>query len=305
MKLVTFRVSQSSPRVGVVQNDRVYDVTDFVGGLEPMESGTRQARWFEQIPQAGMLKLLGCGSSGLESLRSLLKSGPKSLKHYALQEVDLQAPVMRPGKIIGVGKNYADHAAEVGSVTLTAPKLFSKFPSVVVGPGAQVHAKPIIRKMDYEAELAVVIGSFASQVKAEHALDVIAGYTILNDVSAREFQHDVPQAQTSFAKSMDGFCPMGPWLVTADEIPDPQALDVSLELNGTQMQHGNTAQMIFTVRTLIEYITQYVELEPGDVIATGTPAGVGSARKPPVWLKAGDQVRISVSGIGTLDHGVC
>lgn len=305
MKLVTFRVSHSTLKLGVVQGDAVIDVTDVVGGIKPASTSRRQSEWFEQVAATSMLKLLGCGPAALETLRMYVQSPASVLTSYKLDQVQLQAPIVRPGKIIGVGKNYADHAAEVGSATLAAPKLFTKFSSSVVGPGTQVHAKPIIKKMDFEAELAVVIGRFASQVKAEDALDVVAGYTILNDLSAREFQRDVPQAQTSFAKSMDGFCPMGPWIVTADDIPDPQALDVSLELNGQQMQHGHTSQMIFSVRTLIEYITQYVELEPGDVIATGTPAGVGAARNPPVWLKAGDQVRITVGSIGTLEHGIC
>ena len=305
MKLVTFRKNGSFARIGVVQQDIVYDVTDIVAEMQPQPAGEHQSQWFEQLSATSMLRLLACGQAGMEKLKISLKNSQRSLVQHALESVKLQAPVVRPGKIIGVGKNYADHAVEVGSAKLPAPKLFSKFPSVVVGPNSQVHAKSIIKKMDYEAELAVVIGKFASQVKAEDALDVVAGYTVLNDLSAREFQHDVPQAQTSFAKSMDGFCPMGPWLVTADEIPDPQELDVSLYLNGERMQHGNTAQMIFPVRILIEYITQYVELEPGDVIATGTPAGVGSARKPPVWLKAGDQIRIAISQIGTLEHGIC
>lgn len=304
MKLVTFRANGRPACVGVVHAGRVLDISAFVEKAEPLLPNARARQWIEQIPSHSMLRLLAAGRPGLKALEEHVKAHQADLPSHALEAVELLAPVVRPGKIIGVGKNYADHAAEVGSATLAAPKLFSKFPSVVVGPGFQVPAKPIVKKMDFEAELAVIIGAFASEVSTEDALDVVAGYSILNDISAREFQHDVPQAQTSFAKSVDSFCPMGPWIVTADEIPDPQVLDVKLHLNGTQMQSGHTKSMIFPVRTLIQYITQYVTLEPGDVIATGTPSGVGSARKPPIWLKRGDQVRIDISHIGTLEHGI-
>ena len=161
-----------------------------------------------------------------------------------------------------------------------------------------------VTKLDFEAELAVVIGAFACSVAQARALEVVAGYTALNDVSAREFQFDVSPPQTTFAKSMDGFCPMGPWLVTKDEIPDPQTLEVACFVNGEAMQRGHTKDMIFPVDRLIAYITQYMTLEPGDVIATGTPAGVGAFRKPPVWLKPGDRVRIEVSHIGALEHSI-
>lgn len=301
---MTFRPDGGQVRPGVVAGDRVLDVAGFLD-MHPLQGADRVTQWLEQVPETSMLRLLATGRDGMRALARYVEQRGAELPGYSLEDVRLQAPVMRPGKIIGVGKNYADHAAEVGSEQLPAPKLFSKFPSVVVGPGSSVEARPIIKKMDFEAELAVVIGAFASKISAKDALDVVAGYTILNDVSAREFQRDVPQPQTSFAKSMDGFCPMGPWIVTADEITDPQDLQVSLYLNGQQMQNGHTGSMIFPVRTLIEYITQYVTLEPGDIIATGTPSGVGAARKPPVWLKPGDQIRIDISRIGTLEHGIC
>ena len=158
--------------------------------------------------------------------------------------------------------------------------------------------------MDFEAELAVVIGVYASHVARARALEVVAGYTVLNDLSAREFQFDVSPPQTSLAKSMDGFCPMGPWLVTKDEIPDPQTLEIRCDVNGKTMQHGHTSEMIFPVDRLIEYISGFVTLEPGDVIATGTPAGVGAFRKPPVWLQPGDRIRIEISRVGTLEHAI-
>jgi 2-keto-4-pentenoate hydratase/2-oxohepta-3-ene-1,7-dioic acid hydratase in catechol pathway len=161
-----------------------------------------------------------------------------------------------------------------------------------------------VTKLDLEAEQAVVIGQFASHVARGQGLTAVAGYTALNDVSAREFQFDVSPAQTTFAKSMDGFCPMGPWLVTADEIANPQDLEIRSFLNGSPMQHGNTRDMLFPVDRIIEYVSQYMTLEPGDVIATGTPAGSGAFRDPPVWLQPGDRVRIEISHIGALEHTI-
>jgi 2-keto-4-pentenoate hydratase/2-oxohepta-3-ene-1,7-dioic acid hydratase in catechol pathway len=150
----------------------------------------------------------------------------------------------------------------------------------------------------------VVIGEFVANAPRAHALEAVAGYTVLNDLSAREFQFDVAPPQTTFAKSMDGFCPMGPWLVTRDEVPDPQALELTCFVNGERMQYGRTADMMFPVDRLIEYVTQFMTLEPGDVIATGTPAGVGAFRKPPVWLQPGDRVRMEISRIGVLEHRI-
>ncbi len=216
----------------------------------------------------------------------------------------LLAPLPRPGKIIGVGRNYADHAKEVGSAAPEQPRLFSKAASSVVGPRSVVKRPATVSKLDFEAELAVVIGKFASNVPRARALEVVAGYTALDDVSAREFQFDLSPAQTTFAKSMDGFCPMGPYLVTRDEIADPQGLQIACHVNGECMQRGHTGEMVFPVDRLIEHITRYMTLEPGDVIATGTPAGVGAFRNPPLWLKAGDEIRIEISGIGTLEHRI-
>jgi len=158
--------------------------------------------------------------------------------------------------------------------------------------------------MDFEAELAVVIGGYGRNLPAGEALGLVAGYTVMNDLSAREFQFDMTPAQTSFAKSMTGFAPMGPWLVTRDEVPDPQALEVSCWLNGQQMQHGHTADMLFPVATLIAYLSRFMTLEPGDVITTGTPAGIGAFRSPPVYLQAGDLLRLHVSQVGAMEHRI-
>jgi 2-keto-4-pentenoate hydratase/2-oxohepta-3-ene-1,7-dioic acid hydratase in catechol pathway len=161
-----------------------------------------------------------------------------------------------------------------------------------------------VAKLDYEIELGVVIGTRAKLVTRAEALSVVAGYTILNDVSAREFQFDVAPAQSTFAKSMDEFCPMGPCIVTADEIADPQALSLQLLVNDELLQDGNTHDMIFDVAQLIEYISRFMTLEPGDVIATGTPAGVGAFRTPPRWLQPGDRLRLEIAQIGVLEHSI-
>ena len=220
-----------------------------------------------------------------------------------LSSVRLLAP-LRPGKILGVGRNYGDHAKEVGGPKLEMPRIFMKPASSVVGPGAAVRIPPAVTKPDWEAELGVVIGRRAKDVSEGTALDHVAGYTVLDDVSAREFQFDVPLAMTSFAKGMDGFCPMGPCIATADEVGEPWALDIRCWLNGEEVQHGNTRDLIFSVPALIAFISRYMTLEPGDVIATGTPAGVGHFRDPPRYLKPGDRLRMEVERVGVLEHSI-
>jgi 2-keto-4-pentenoate hydratase/2-oxohepta-3-ene-1,7-dioic acid hydratase in catechol pathway len=220
-----------------------------------------------------------------------------------LAAVQLLAP-LRPGKIVAIGRNYADHALETGVAPFEQPRIIFKLATSVVGPGAVVCRPAGVAKLDFEVELAVVIGRTACRVARAAALDYVAGYTILDDVSAREFQFDVTPAQTSFAKSMDGFAPMGPCLVTADEIADPQRLRLATRVNGKLMQDATTADMLFPVDRLIEYISGYITLEPGDVIATGTPAGIGAFRKPPVWLQPGDHIDMRIEGIGRLEHRI-
>ncbi|MGS0754062.1 fumarylacetoacetate hydrolase family protein [Roseateles sp. GG27B] len=175
----------------------------------------------------------------------------------------------------------------------------------MAAPGAAITRPASVTKLDFEAELAVVIGAYGKDVLEAEALQLVAGYTVLNDLSAREFQFDMAQAQTTFAKSMDGFAPMGPWLVTRDEIADPQTLAVSSWLNGVQMQHGHTADMLFPVARLIAYLSRFMTLEPGDVISTGTPAGVGAFRQPPVYLQPGDRLRFEVTQVGSMEHLIC
>jgi 2-keto-4-pentenoate hydratase/2-oxohepta-3-ene-1,7-dioic acid hydratase in catechol pathway len=208
------------------------------------------------------------------------------------------APVPRPGKIVCIGLNYRDHAAESGLAVPDKPVIFSKFSSCVIAPGEPVVIPTTSERVDFEAELAVVVGRHAKYVSAERAYDYVLGYTVFNDVSARDFQFGDGQWQRG--KSCDTFAPMGPTIVTTDEIPDPHTLRITLRLNGNTMQDSNTNQLIFGVPQLIEFITKSFSLEPGDVIATGTPAGVGFARKPPVYLKPGDVMDIDIEKIGGL-----
>jgi len=212
------------------------------------------------------------------------------------------APVPRPGKLICIGLNYRDHAAESNMPIPERPVVFSKFATAVIAPGEPVVLPPASQQVDYEAELAVVIGRRAKNVCANRALEYVLGYTAFNDVSARDFQFADGQWQRG--KSCDTFAPMGPTIVTADVIPDPHKLSIKLTLNGRTMQDSNTDQLIFGVPELIEFLSQTITLEPGDVIATGTPPGVGFARKPPVFLRPGDVMEVDIDSVGKLNTPV-
>jgi len=212
------------------------------------------------------------------------------------------APVPRPGKLICIGLNYRDHAAESNMPIPSRPVVFSKFSTAVIAPGEPVVLPEASAQVDYEAELAVVIGRRAKKVSANRALDYVLGYTCFNDVSARDFQFADGQWQRG--KSCDTFAPMGPAIVTADTISDPHKLSIKLVLNGRTMQDSNTEQLIFGVPELIEFLSQTITLEPGDVIATGTPPGVGFARKPPVFLRPGDVMEVVIESVGWLNNPV-
>jgi 2-keto-4-pentenoate hydratase/2-oxohepta-3-ene-1,7-dioic acid hydratase in catechol pathway len=214
----------------------------------------------------------------------------------------LLAPVPRPGKLIAIGLNYRDHAAESNMPIPKSPVVFSKFTTSITGPHDKVVLPVKSEQVDYEAELAVVIGRRAKNVAREQALDYVLGYTNINDVSARDFQFADGQWQRG--KSCDTFAPMGEWVVTTDEVPDPHKLSIKLRLNGQTMQDSNTDQLIFGVPELISFLSETITLEPGDVIATGTPPGVGFARKPPVFLKHGDVMEVEIEKLGTLRSSV-
>ena len=210
--------------------------------------------------------------------------------------------ISRPGKIVCVGLNYLDHAQETEQELPKAPLLFAKWPNTLIGDGDPIVLPDASQEVDYEAELGVVIGTTAKHVSEADALDHVAGYICLNDVSARDLQF--ADGQWTRGKSPDTFCPIGPRLVPREEIDDPQALGIRCILNGETMQDSSTAQMIFSVAEIIAYVSQVITLEPGDLIATGTPAGVGVFRDPKVLLKDGDEVSIEIDGLGTLTNPV-
>ena len=254
-------------------------------------------------PEAGILQGAQIAALGADML-TVIESGrqPHGVPSYRLSEVKLLAPIPRPPKFICVGLNYRDHAAETRLEIPKVPTIFNKFTNVVIGPSDPIVLPRVETRPDYEAEFAFVIGRGGRYIPESEAMQHVFGYTIVNDVSARDFQ--MATSQWLMGKTFDTFAPMGPWIVTADEISDPHALDISLEIAGERLQHSNTRELIFKIPELIEYISKVVTLEPGDVVATGTPAGVGFARKPPRYLKPGDEVAISIQGIGTLRNTV-
>ncbi len=233
---------------------------------------------------------------GRESLNRLTSLDPATLPMVE-GNPRIGAPVGLVPKFLGIGLNYRDHAEETGMPIPEVPIMFAKASSCVSGPYDPVLAPKTFQRMDYEVELAVVIGTKAKHVAEAGALGHVAGYCICNDVSERSLQKGGP-GEWIKAKSYDTFGPLGPWLVTTDEIADPQNLDLALDLNGTRMQTGSTSTMIFGIAALVAYISKFMTLMPGDVITTGTPPGVGMARNPRVFLKPGDEIRATISGLG-------
>jgi 2-keto-4-pentenoate hydratase/2-oxohepta-3-ene-1,7-dioic acid hydratase in catechol pathway len=216
----------------------------------------------------------------------------------------LLAPIACPGKVICIGLNYRDHAEESGMPIPEEPICFGKFSSAVVGPEDPVQLPAVAKKVDYEAELVVVIGKLGRNIPESEARSYVAGYMNGNDVSARDWQIGRPGGQWLLGKTPDTFAPTGPYLVTADEVPDPEALSIRLRLNGETMQDSSTKELIFGVDRLIAHLSQLMTLEPGDILFTGTPPGVGAARKPPVFIKPGDTMEVEVEGLGVLRNPV-
>lgn len=220
-----------------------------------------------------------------------------------LQDARLHAPIQRPAKLIGIGLNYSDHAEETGADIPEKPIVFGKYSNSVVGPNEAIRIPEITEQVDYEAELAVIIGRAARNVSEEEALDYVFGYTNANDVSSRDLQFS-EGGQWTRSKSIDTFCPIGPCIVTKDEVPDPQNLSIRATLNGEIVQEGHTSKMIFSVAQIVSFLSSGMTLEPGDVIITGTPPGVGMARDPQLWMKPGDEVIIEIEGLGALTNPV-
>lgn len=281
MKLVTFATGKGN-RLGAVRGDAVIDLAQASGGELPSD----------------MIPFLARGEAAMQIAGQLVETAQASLP---LAAVSLLAPVPSPSKVVAIGQNYMDHCREQGVEPPDRPVIFCKFSTAVIGPGAEIRWDPDLSSMvDYEVELAVVIGPEARRVPQERALDYVAGYTACNDVSARNLQFG--DGQWVRGKSLDTFCPLGPWLVTRDEIPDPQNLAVRTLLNGDVMQDSNTREMIFGVQELVAFASRAFTLLPGDVIVTGTPPGVGIFRDPRVFLGNGDEITVEIEGIGQLTN---
>ncbi|BDG60577.1 fumarylacetoacetate hydrolase family protein [Caldinitratiruptor microaerophilus] len=287
MYLLTFR-DETGLRLGVRTERGVLDV-----------DAARRRLGVRNVPQS-ITEILEGGERALRSLQAFVERVLESGEVEWVDEAGLTlAPaVPQPGKLICVGLNYLDHCRETGMEPPKAPVLFAKWNNALAASGETITLPAASSQVDYEAELAVIIGRRCKGVSPEAALDYVAGYTIMNDVSARDFQFS--DGQWVRAKSQDGFAPLGPYFVTKDEVPDVQDLPIRLLLNGQVMQDSSTAEMIFPVREIVSYISQGITLEPGDVIATGTPFGVGMSRKPPVWLQDGDEVAIEIGRLGRL-----
>ena len=281
MKLATFREGNRT-RIGVVTTEGVID-------LSAQDSG---------LP-TDMLTFLEQGMPALVRARAICASGENAL---GLADVTVEAPIGRPPKILAVGLNYENHTKKSGFDLPEVPMIFNKQSTAVTGPDGDIHLPRESAQLDYEGELAIVIGRRCRRVPSQQAVNVIAGYTIVNDVSLRDWQFR--SATITMGKSWDTHCPMGPYIVTADEVTDPHCLNLRTWVNGQLRQDSNTSQMIFDCYDIIEHLSTAFTLEPGDVIATGTPSGVILETEPKVWLKPGDVVRVAIDQLGAIENRV-
>jgi len=279
MRLVTFQTADGLARPGLWDSSGVVDLAATIPGLP------------DSIREILAADALGKVSEAAQD---------RTLKRVT--QYKLLAPVPDPRKVIGIGLNYRDHAIESGMAIPEEPVVFVKMPTAIAGPGDPIRLPSISQEVDYEAELVAVIGRKAVDVPESRALEYVAGYTVGNDVSARDWQLKKPGGQWVLGKSFSSFAPIGPVLVTRDEIPDPHALPIALKLNGRTMQSSSTSQLIFRIDQIVAYLSRIFPLEPGDVIFTGTPPGVGFARKPQVFLHAGDVCEVSIDGLGVLEN---
>jgi 2-keto-4-pentenoate hydratase/2-oxohepta-3-ene-1,7-dioic acid hydratase in catechol pathway len=292
MKFVS-AVQKGDSFIGMVKDDAVVNVSALAASVGKEIPGT-------------LLEAIEQGEEFTSTVRDLVNQVKAADFTYTLEEVQLLAPIPRPSKnVFCIGKNYRDHAIEMGSEADIPENImvFSKAPTAVIGHGEGIpsHSK-VTDQLDYEGELAVVIGKTGTGITKEEAMDYVFGYTIINDITARDLQQK--HKQFLLGKSLDGTCPMGPWIVHHSDIPNPESLMIETKVNGEVRQKGNTSDFIFDIRTTIAELSKGMTLEAGDIIATGTPAGVGKGMKPPVFLKAGDTIEITIEGIGTLRNEI-
>ena len=302
MRLVTYTF-RGTTRLGAMRGDN-----------EVIDLARASALGGGALPD-NMMALLALGDAGLDAARRAFAAGDERARaNRTLAITDgilfqtnepgfrLEAPVMKPGKVLAIGLNYRDHAEEAGMKIPDRPVVFTKVPSCITGPGMPIHRPRVSQSVDWEAELCAVIGRRARHVKAAEALQYVAGIACGNDVSVRDWQFH--SGTWMMGKGFDTHGPLGPWLVTLDEVGDPANLEIKTMVNGVEKQHSNTKHLIFNIGQIIEYLTAAFTLDPGDVIFTGTPSGVGASRKPQEWLKAGDTVRVEISKLGVLENPV-
>ncbi len=290
MKLITFS-KNDVPRFGAVVGDAVIDLSEASDGRLP----ARIEDFFEDVDVHMPV---------LKAVVSVVKAAKGGKGVSPAADVTLLPPILRPPKIVCVARNYAEHAKEAGLEISPIPILFARFSKTFVADGDPVLVPAVSDNLDWEGELAVIIGKSTNgrRITRDEAMDYVFGYSIFNDVTVRDYQFRV--TQYTAGKNFRASGPFGPCIVTADEIADPHALDITTRLNGKVEQHANTGSMIYDIPTIIENIAEFIDLEPGDVIPTGTPAGVGFKRKPPVFLKDGDTISVEITGLGVLTNPV-
>lgn len=296
MKVVTFKKknyhsdNEKQYRIGALISEReVYDLTSLVSD--------------EDLTASELLEFFDLEKGFVEKAKSaIIESDSSNTSIYSREEIEIAAPVPRPNKIICIGLNYRNHAEESGMPIPSSPIIFSKFSTCITGANQPIILPKESAQVDYEAELAFIVGRRAKYVKKEDAMNYVFGYTNFNDVSARDFQFADGQWQRG--KSCDTFAPMGEFIATIDEIAEPHNLKIQFRLNGETLQNSTTQELIFRIPELIEFLSRSITLEPGDVVATGTPPGVGFARKPPVFMKDGDVAEVEIEGLGILSNPV-
>lgn len=313
MRLVTF-AARGQTRVGALEGDWIIDLTRAARAHYAAKGQPRPEARARALLPPSMTRVLAGGDEALALAREAAAAcrsalaGPeaRTLERDGIAwrsgDVRLLPPVPAPPKVLCVGRNYAEHAREGGSAPPEIPIYFGRFPHSLLGPGEPYVLPSVSEQVDYEGELAAVIGRRGRDIPESRALDYVAGYTVFNDISIRDFQRRT--TQWMIGKNFDRSGPLGPALVTRDEVPDPQSLTLTVDVSGERLQEASTGIMIFSVAYLIADVSRAMTLEPGDIIATGTPSGVGFARKPPRWLRAGDTVRISITKVGVLETPV-
>ena len=297
MKLVRFSANGQQPRLGAIQGDRIADLQASLAATLTRRGVVRAGEIAAALVPASTRAFLEGGAAAEEAIASI-----KEWVTVPAASARLHAPINDPGKFICIGLNYRDHAEEANQPIPKEPPIFAKWSNAIIDPGEPILKPRGSNQLDWEVELGVVIGRTARFVPRDKALDHVAGYTIINDVSARDFQFIT--SQWAAGKIGDTMAPVGPYIADRTEIPDPHVLELKLWVNGAQMQSGNTKTFIFDVRYIVSYLSNLMTLSPGDLIATGTPPGVGFARKPPVFLQPGDTCRLEITGLGQIENPV-